>query len=246
MADEECKKEECPPGAPLWMCTFADLMSLLMCFFILLLSFSVMDAKKYKQVAGSMKDAFGVQRGKQATLSVTGSSMISKEMPEVPLNVQLRIAESLREEIDEGTVEADYGPDGLTLRVKDSLAFDSGQAIIKPRFTLILDKLGKTVVNKDVMVIVSGHTDNVPLRKSQTKYSSNWSLSTARSVAVVEYWIKRFKIPTERLSAMGYAGGQPLVSNDTAGGRARNRRVEFKIKPTRPNMVFDGIEFEKK
>lgn len=245
MADEECKKEECPPGAPLWMCTFADLMSLLMCFFILLLSFSVMDAKKYKQVAGSMKDAFGVQRGKFATESVTGSSMISKEMPEVPLNVQLRIAESLREEIDEGTVEADYGPDGLTLRVKDFLAFDSGQAVIKPQFTLILDKLGKAVLDKDAIVIVSGHTDNVPLKKSRTRYSSNWSLSAARAVAVVEYWIKRFKIPAERLSAMGYGDGQPLAPNDSVEGRARNRRVEFKIKPTRTNMVFDGIEFEK-
>ena len=246
MADDECKQEECPAGAPLWMCTFADLMSLLMCFFILLLSFSVMDAKKYKQVAGSMKDAFGVQKGKMATESVSGMEMISREMPAVPLQVQLRVAQAVREEIDEGTIEADYGPDGLTLRVKGAVAFDSGRARIKPEFKKLLDKLGRVVADMDVMAEVSGHTDNVPLRKGQSSYSSNWSLSAARAVAVVEYWIKKFKIKPERLSAVGYADGMPLASNDTPAGRARNRRVEFKIRPKLADMVFEGVEFENK
>lgn len=246
MADDECKQEECPPGAPVWMCTFADLMSLLMCFFILLLSFSVMDAKKYKQVAGSMKDAFGVQQGKVATDSITGMEMISRAMPAVPLNVQLRVAKSVREEIDDGTVEADYAPDGLTLRVKGTVAFDVGKARIKPEFKKLLDKLGKVVAEMDVMAAVSGHTDNTPLKKGQSSYSSNWSLSAARAVAVVEYWSKKFKINPGRLSAVGYADGIPLASNDTPEGRSRNRRVEFKIKPELADMVFEGVEFEHK
>ncbi len=246
MADDECKQEECPPGAPVWMCTFADLMSLLMCFFILLLSFSVMDAKKYKQVAGSMKDAFGVQKGKMATESITGMEMISREMPAVPLNVQLRVAKSVREEIDNGEIEAEYSPDGLILRVKGAVAFDSGRSKIKPKFKTLLDKLGKAVSDMDVMAEVSGHTDNVPLKKGKSSYSSNWSLSAARAVAVVEYWEKNFKIKPGRLSAIGYADGIPLASNDTPEGRVRNRRVEFKIRPGLANMAFEGIEFEKK
>jgi chemotaxis protein MotB len=193
-----------------------------------------------------MKDAFGVQKGKMATDSVSGMEMISREMPAVPLNVQLRVAKSVREEIDEGNVEADYGPDGLTLRVKGEVAFDSGRARIKPEFKIFLDKLGKVVAEMDVMAAVSGHTDNVPLRKGQSSYSSNWSLSAARAVAVVEYWSKNFKIKPGRLSAVGYADGLPLASNDTPVGRARNRRVEFKISPRLANMVFEGVEFEKK
>ncbi len=244
MADDECKQEECPAGAPVWMCTFADLMSLLMCFFILLLSFSVMDAQKYKQVAGSMKDAFGVQKGKMATESISGMEMISKAMPTVPLQVQLRVSQAVREEIEGGIIEADYGPDGLTLRVKGEVAYDSGRALIKPRFKALLDKLGKVVTEMDVMATVSGHTDNVPLRKGQSSFSSNWSLSAARAVAVVEYWTKKFAIKPDLLSAVGYADGMPLAANDTPEGRARNRRVEFKIRPKLPDKVLSGIEFE--
>ena len=125
MSGTEDKKVECPKGAPAWMCTFADLMSLLMTFFILLLSFSEMDRKKFKQVAGSMSQAFGVQREERVYGSLEGNMMISTGFMSTPLAVKLKqsIEEEMAEEIESGAAEMEMGPEGLTLRVKDNVAF---------------------------------------------------------------------------------------------------------------------------
>ncbi|MCB2183818.1 MAG: OmpA family protein [Desulfobulbaceae bacterium] len=243
MADDE-KKQECPPGAPIWMCTFADLMSLLLCFFVLLLSFSVMDAQQYYKVAGSMKDAFGVQRDVIKPVPMQGEKMISATFESVPLHVQIQVARSLSEDISQHDIEADYTENGLILRVKGGIAFDSGRATIKKDFLPFLDKLGKLAVEKDLAIEVSGHTDNVPLKKGQSSYRTNWSLSSARAVGVVEYWLEKMKIPPQKLSAVAYADGRPLASNDSAEGRAANRRVEFKIRPANPKVIVTGIELE--
>ncbi|MFH1218138.1 MAG: flagellar motor protein MotB [Pseudomonadota bacterium] len=245
MATEEPKKQQCPTGAPAWMCTFADLMSLLMCFFILLLSFSVMDAQKYYKVAGSMKDAFGTQKEVVAPLPMQGQKMVSPTFESVPLHVQIKVAKAFSEELAGGEVEADYTSKGLILRVKGNIAFDSGRAIIKQDFLPFLDKLGKLVQEMDLAIEVSGHTDNVPLKPGISSYKSNWSLSAARAVGVVEYWTDKMKISPEKLSAVGFADGQPLAVNDSEEGRASNRRVEFKIRPANPQVIVTGIELEK-
>jgi len=245
MAKEEPKKMECPAGAPGWMCTFADLMSLLLCFFILLLSFSVMDVKKYYQVAGSMKDAFGTQTKKVEPFSMEGSKMISTEFDTVPLQVQIKVVKAFAEEIQGGMVESDYSEKGLILRVKGAVAFESGSAQIKNEFLPFLDKLGRLAEEMDLAIEVSGHTDNVPLKKGVTPYHSNWGLSAARAVGVVEYWIEKMKIPPERLLAIAAADGKPLALNDSPEGRAANRRVEFRIRPANPQVIVTGIELQK-
>lgn len=246
MADEEQKCPECPPGAPLWMCTFADLMSLLMCFFVLLLSFATMDAAKYKQVAGSMKDAFGVQREKIPVDSsvMKGNEVISASFTTVPLQVQMQMAKYFAEETAEGSIETEYSPEGLILRIKDHVAFDSGRAVIKKDFMKLLDKIGFLLQKGDLQAEIGGHTDTIPLKKGYSSFKSNWSLSAARSVGVVEYLSEKFKIHPSRLSAVGYGFGQPLATNSTAEGRAANRRVEFKIRPGGAQVVLDGLEFE--
>ena len=81
----------------------------------------------------------------------------------------------------------------------------------------------------------------MPIRKDGP-FTSNWALSAARSVAVVEYWAEKFKIPTHRMVACGYADGIPLAGNDTAEGRARNRRVEFKIELPQTALTFKGLK----
>ena len=241
--EEEIKQEKCKKGAPLWMCTFADLMSLLLCFFVLLLSFSVMDAIKFKQISGSMKDAFGVQKKEFIPHSPLGEQVIALDFKTVPLEAkfQQEITQEFEKEIQSGMVEAEPTPEGLILRVKDFIAFHSGKAAIQDKFKPILDKVGRIVKNKKLTVEVSGHTDNLPLKKG-VAFSSNWSLSSARSVKVVEYWIKKYKIPTDRLSATGYADGKPLDNNNTLEGRAKNRRVEFLIKMIKPGPVTKKLE----
>lgn len=240
MAEEEKKNKE-GSGAPQWMTTFADLMSLLMCFFVLLLSFSEMDRQKFKQVAGSIERAFGVQRDVPAKESIRGQEMVSPQFSTIPLQVQISIMEALAEEIEEEIVETEQTPEGLIVRVEGSVAFDSGKTEIKERFKTLLDKMGKTIAGKDLKIMVSGHTDNVPLKKG-AEFSSNWSLSAARAVKVVEYLIDRFKFAPSKLTASGLADGEPLESNDTEAGKAKNRRVEFTIKPLKPGLVFEGIK----
>ena len=241
--EEEIKQKKCKKGAPLWMCTFADLMSLLLCFFVLLLSFSVMDAIKFKQISGSMKDAFGVQKKEFIPHSPLGEQVIALDFKTIPLEAkfQQEITQEFEKEIQSGMVEAEPAPEGLILRVKDFIAFHSGKAAIQDKFKPILDKIGRIVKDKTLTVEVSGHTDNLPLKKG-VAFSSNWSLSSARSVKVVEYWIKKYKIPAGRLSATGYAYGQPIDNNNTLEGRAKNRRVEFLIKKIKPGPVTEELE----
>ena len=243
MADEECKQEECPPGSPLWMCTFADLMSLLLCFFVLLLSFAVMDAKQYKQVAGAMKDAFGVQVDTPVSAAKKGNEMVASSFESVPLQVQIKIAKVFGRESESGHIQTDYTPQGLIIRVKGQLAFDPGSARIKKSFYPLLDKLGRLAEKADLIVEVSGHTDNTPVSK-QSGFSSNWGLSAARAVAVVEYWRKTRNIPPQRLAAVGHGFGQPIASNRTEEGRRKNRRVEFKIRPGGPQLVSDSFSLD--
>lgn len=242
MAEEEPKKKEEGGGAPEWMCTFADLMSLLLCFFVLLLSFSTMDNQKYKQVAGSMKEAFGMQR-KSSYVNETpmGQQILSQEFQTVPLDVQVMLQDTIQEEVDKGIVEVEHSPEGMTLRVKGEVCFDSGSAVILPQFKKLLDELAGVVDKTNLHFEVGGHTDNVPVREGGA-FTSNYDLSTKRAVAVVEYWRTQKHIAAEKLSAAGYADGVPLASNDTEEGRARNRRVEFKIRPLHGKFAFSGIQ----
>ncbi len=240
MADDEQKKEK-GGGAPAWMCTFADLMSLLMCFFVLLLSFSVMDNLKYKQVAGSMKDAFGIQKEEKTFESPRGQQILSQEFQTIPLDVQLRLADVIREEVEMGTIEVEHTAEGTILRIEGEVTFDFGSAVIKPQFRKILDRLAGFIRDEDILLEVGGHTDNVPIRPGGP-FTSNYDLSASRAVAVVEYWQKHYHIPSSKLAAVGYADGRPLADNNTAAGRARNRRVEFFIRPRVGPVAFGGIE----
>ena len=240
MAEEEPPKKQDGGGAPEWMCTFADLMSLLLCFFVLLLSFSTMDNMKYKQVAGSMKNAFGLQKELKVNETPMGQQILSQEFQTVPLDVQVMLQKNIQQEVNAGIVEVEHSAEGMTLRVKGEVAFDFGSAVIRPQFKILLDKLAKVVAKYDVHFEVGGHTDNVPVRQGG-EFTSNYDLSARRAVAVVEYWRTRMNIPPEKLSAAGYADGVPLASNATEEGRARNRRVEFKIRPLHGQFAFNGI-----
>ncbi|MGV1099453.1 OmpA family protein [Thiovibrio sp. JS02] len=241
MAEDEPKEKKCPAAAPAWMCTFADMMSLLLCFFVVLLSFSHMDEPSFAKMSGAMKDAFGVQRTKQVYDPAGGELMLSPSFETVPFDPRQELERIVEEFSQSGLVESAETEEGILIRVKEPLAFDSGKAELKPQFIALLDKIGKVASTSEADVAVHGHTDNVMLRK-ETGFRNNWELSTARAVAVVEYWQKKFMIPAGRLSATGYADGKPIISNNTEEGRAKNRRVEFIIKPAKGGEAFSGIE----
>lgn len=275
---EQTAQKKCPPaGAPAWMATFADLMSLLMCFFVLLLSFSEMDVLKFKQLAGSMKEAFGVQRDIKTKEIPKGTSIISKEFsPGKPVPTKIRILKqnttdrpkrnikftdsnsinnkareeikkeleketqkkinestkrikaALKQEISKGTIEVVGKNQEIIIRISEKGSFPSGSATLNKSFEKIMKKISFLVKSTPGDIIVSGHTDNIPIYTYL--FRSNWELSSSRAVSVLKSIINAQNIEASRLSVQGHADTKPLESNNTAAGRAKNRRVEIKIR----------------
>jgi len=255
---EEAECEECEEGLPEWLATFADLMSLLMCFFVLLLSFSEMDLQKYKQVAGSMKMAFGVQRAVEADTIPRGTSVIKQEFspgkpeptvmnvvkqqtdndvrpeisftPPIPDNVkemQELLESTLAEEIQSDILEVLVYEDGVMIRVRESDAFPSGSAELQSGFIPVLDKLQSFLRETEGRIIVSGHTDNLPI--NTIAYPSNWVLSAARSASVVHYLAEISFTDPSRIEIRAFADTQPVAPNDSAENRSKNRRIEINL-----------------
>lgn len=255
--DDECECEECEPGAPAWLATFADLMALLMCFFVLLLSFSEIDLQKYKQVAGSMKMAFGVQREIKDDEIPKGTSIIAREFtPGKPQPTAIKVMEqqttddtkdnldfveamikkeveelaemleeTFEEEIAKGLIEIIMESDEVKVRIRERGSFPSGDAKLQKTFHPILDRMVDILEKTDGRIIVAGHSDNIPI--STRYYPSNWVLSSARAASVVHHLAKVNLADPARIEIRAYADTQPIVPNNTALNRAKNRRVEI-------------------
>lgn len=118
-------------------------------------------------------------------------------------------------------------PEGVTLRLDESLLFDSGRAQLTESGREVLQALDEVVLDFDGEISVEGHTDNVPINTQ--RFPSNWELSSARAISVVRF-LQRQGVDPSRLRAVGYADSRPLANNDTAAGRAANRRVELLLR----------------
>jgi len=311
MSDCDCVEVKCEEGIPAWVMTFADLMSLLLAFFVLLFSFSEMDKNVYKELAGSLKDAFGVQREIKVKETPRGINIIAREFSpgrpkptvhnevrqmttdeskmfavftdaskegqenqsqkaenvddkdfnamredaETSGNTELseedlaminRIksdSESLRkaldEEIDQGLIDMEVTQQRIILMVREKGSFLSGSAdLIKP-FKVVVDKISKVFGDFNGVIIVSGHTDNVPIKTY--RFRSNWELSSSRAVSVIHQLMKDKVLKGKRFEIAAYADTKPVDSNATAIGRAKNRRVEImmdysKTTPDKPDV----------
>ena len=231
-SEERAFHEEVEEGAPQWVVTFGDLMSLLMCFFVLLLSFSEMDRNKYRIVSGSMRNAFGIQRKKPVFESPKGQKMISKEFDQAIVLVKIKdvidpIENELKSQYKElkKSVEIEVKDNQLTIRMMGEATFDTGKAELRKEFVPLLLKIGEVLSKTRREIIIAGHTDNVPL--SGGPFKSNLGLSMARAGSVAEYLLKSTSIDPKKLSTMGFGEYRPLASNDTDEGRQKNRRVEI-------------------
>ncbi len=147
------------------------------------------------------------------------------------LQARDELEEKLKKEIEEKQVHLEMLNKGLVITFVDEILFDSGKAFIKKGAYSILNRVAN-VLNGQVKnrnIAIEGHTDNIPITKSEWK--SNWELSTARATSVLHYVIDNRSINPERLSAVGYGEFRPVQSNNTAEGREQNRRVEITILP---------------
>ena len=263
---EELDEKKCPPpGAPAWLATFADLMSLLMCFFVLLLAFSEMDVLKFKQLAGSMSEAFGVQRDVKTKEVPKGTSIIAKEFsPGRPTPTALKVMrqhttddrksnldfnkgkgdggteksgekdarleelkKALKEQIAKGEIEVSGDNQRTIIRIREKGSFSSGSDRLDSNFTPVMKKIAQVVQQTPGKIHISGHTDDVPI--STFRFNSNWELSTARSISILNELLRHEKIPDDRIVIQGYADTVPLVPNTTPINRAVNRRVEIEV-----------------
>ena len=255
-AELEAPREEKDEGAPAWVMTFADLMSLLMCFFVLLLSFSEMDVQKYKQIAGSMKMAFGVQREIRAPEPPKGTSVIAQEFsPNVteptPIpEVRQITREETREQVDlrdvireETAAKAEELKEALAAEIDEGLvevAAVDDEILIRirekgsfPSGSATLRATFKPVLQRIGSVLAQ--TDGQIVVAGHTdnipistlQFPSNWVLSAARAANVVHYLSEQGQIAPERMEIRAHAETQPLTDNETPENRSENRRVEI-------------------
>ncbi|MBE0491050.1 MAG: flagellar motor protein MotB [Sulfurospirillum sp.] len=234
MAKQKCP--DCPKCLPAWLAAFGDLMSLLLCFFVLLLSMSTMDAKKVQEAIGSLAGALSVleggtkteisrERQQQATpiesKEETANRVKTMSKSIIEINEMLKTSGSPEITLEEAE-------DGFIIRLPDGLLFESGSAVIKNEDALLFLKRISMIVNKlpeDLHVNATGHTDDI-MPDQTSPYKDNWDLSTARAVSVIKELIKN-QIEPKKIRASGRAEFEPLTSNATPEGRARNRRVEL-------------------
>jgi chemotaxis protein MotB len=233
---KKCKCE-CPECMPEWLATFGDLMSLLLCFFVLLLSMSTMDAKKVKEAIGSLAGALSVLEG--GTQTEVSRERIQKATPiqksEETAQTVNKLSQAVAEfkEFTQGgkgpSIVLEEGEEGFFIRLPADITFPPGSARITNQDSLLFLKriaiIIKEYLPKNVEIQIRGYTDNMPPPKN-SPYKDNWELSAARALAVLRVLIKNGVNPAQ-LSAAAYGPYHPIASNLTPEGRAKNRRVEI-------------------
>lgn len=230
------EKNQTDPNA--WMVTFADLVMLLLTFFVLLLTMSSMDTKKLESLMTHFNEATGV-------LEFAGSKEVSDlhtfitsyndsaSMLVIDQNMlldTLALPESLRkmvDNLDQKIVMTDDAR-GIILSFHEDIIFDPGEAKIKKEVFAVLDAVAEAIHSCPNDILIMGHTDNIPIATGL--YPSNWELSAHRGLAVLEYFLTQKELPPSRFAVGGYGATRPLYPNDNAEHRASNRRVEIIFK----------------
>ncbi len=233
---KKCKCE-CPEGLPEWLATFGDLMSLLLCFFVLLLSMSTMNAKKVQEAIGSLAGSLGVlEGGTQTEISherIMEATPIEKTEETAQTVNKLSKAISEFKQFTNGgkgeNIVLEEGEKGFFIRLPVDITFPPGSATIKNLDTLLFLKrialIIKEYLPKNIEIQIKGFTDKTSPPPT-SPYSDNWELSAARALSVLKILIKNGVNP-KQLSAAAYGEYHPIASNDTPQGRAKNRRVEI-------------------
>jgi len=211
-----------------WEIVYSGFVLILLCFFIMLSSFSTMKEAKIMRFVKSFVSAVGILPG--GVKFDSGSTVLPGSADIVDSQDKLAQIFSELEELSqnlkkENDITVAYSPKGLVMRLSDRALFDVGIATISPQALPLLKKVGAIIARTSYQVRIEGHTDDLPINTIQ--FPSNWELSTARAVRVLRYFTESVAISSERLSAVGFAEFQPMVPNDSSAHRAQNRRVEI-------------------
>jgi len=206
-------------GAPLWMITYADMVTLLLTFFILYYSIASMNMQKFKEAI------IGEEQASIGLLELLDSAEVKESIQNLTGLKSNDILKDIQEVAEETELDVETSDAKVVVRVPGASLFKPGQADLQLSARPVLDEVIR-VVNKypDYKIHIQGHTDDEPI--STERFPTNWELSAARATAVLRYFIDKGAEP-ERMTATGYADTFPLATNDTVPGRAKNRRVEF-------------------
>jgi chemotaxis protein MotB len=223
-----------------WLVSYADFITLLFAFFVVMYSTAQVDNKKVVRLAAAIQVAFQQLGADPATTSpapVREFVDISNATPSVALArsaespdlaaLRKELEQTLAPEISRGEVALQTGRDGLIISLREAGFFDSGSADIKAASQSAFTRMAMLLRAGQYSVRIEGHTDNV--RIHNTQYDSNWELSTARSTDMVRLLIVKYGFVPQRLSASGYGEYHPIASNATVAGRALNRRVDLVV-----------------
>jgi chemotaxis protein MotB len=242
-----------------WLVSYADFITLLFAFFVVLYSVSRVDNKRMSQVIHSIKFAMhfkgtgGVDKLPvfEGPPSEGGCITNVGDAPRKKIEETHAIVEGLRRRIEkklhnvlqsrpEATKTVVFQVEGRNLIIRLSAArfFDPSQAAIRPQMIPVLDAIAAELASLRRGIRVDGHTDDSPVGSS--RYRDNWELSSSRAAAVVSYIQRAFKVDGKMLSSAGYGSSRPLYGNDTAQGREANRRVELAVE-VGPNDGVGGL-----
>ncbi len=223
-------EEESSGDGAAWMATFADMMTLLLCFFILLLSFATMDIVKFRDAMGSVQEALGVQFEHDGQFEAVASSPLQtdpyEEAPEIGEDRALleELNSAIEEEGLESEVSAAIDGRGVIVRINGQVLYPRGDAALKEASTAILSRIAGLAKGTSHRLMIEGHTDDLPIRTA--RYPSNWELSTARAIAAMRFFVEQ-NVDAGRVGVAGYADLRPIQPNDSEANRGANRRVEF-------------------
>ncbi len=226
------KKCKCPPeepGIPGWVVTYGDMMSLLLTFFILLLSFSSIQETKFKQAMESLQTALGVFHNSDTIIEFE-NVVVPKDEGAADEEMLYEFRQLEQYLLDEGLddqVEVSMTDQGIQIKIEDEFLFSSGKAVLQGTAGAVLAKISDFLDGKATTIEVSGHTDSLPINTPQ--FPSNWELSAARAIAVARS-LQGTGIQPARLRATGYGEFRPIADNGTPDGRSKNRRVEIFMK----------------
>lgn len=239
-----------------WLVSYADFITLLFAFFVVMFASSQADKGSAKQISESVKKALEESQVASAIAGILGGSADNKgagnammrgpggtkratseptktQIAEL-LPSQIFLNHELKNEIATGKVQVHMGARGLIVSLQEAAFFPPGDDAVSEQAFQSVDKIAAAMRKLPNQVRLEGHTDSVPIHNS--RFRSNWELSSARSIAMLVLLTEQFQIPAEKLAVAGYADTVPVDSNDSSEGRARNRRVEMAPVPkTRTN-----------
>ena len=251
-----------------WLVSYADFMTLLFAFFVVMFASANQDKAKAKAISEAVENALKDGHAAAKIAAVLGGTVDDRgqgnamrkgpggaqksavEPPPAPPPVVAELLPSLeflnqelQVEIRAGRLKLSLEPRGLVVTLPQATYFPSGQDAIDPATFATLDKVAQVILKLPNPIRVEGHTDDVPIGPDlKKKYFSNWELSGARASSVVRYFQFHYHIDPTRMEVVGFSAYRPVVPNDSKTDRQRNRRVEIVLTPWKPEAGNQSTE----